>query len=98
MLNPRLKWTIFRKWDDEDKESARHALSRLWKNKYRSNTGIPKCTSHFFSSDNIYLQWFAKHEIADNEHEMDELENYLRAHIPIDIGNVSARKWWLESF
>ena len=86
-----------RTWDDDDKESAWNAVSCLWRNEYRSNTGIPQRTTPTFSSDNIYLQRFAEHGNSNNDHELDELEKYLQADVPIDIGNVSARKWWSES-
>ena len=51
----------------------------------------------FFCPDNIHLQWFAEHATADIDHEMDEPEKYLQADIPIDIGNVLAKKQWSES-
>lgn len=92
VLNPRLKWTVFQHWKEDDRKNAQHALSSLWKNQYRSNTGLPQHTTPppATSTNNSCLQWLAKRAAIDNNHESDELERYLQADIPIDTGDMSA--------
>lgn len=98
VLNPQLKWTVFMNWKEEDQKSAEEALSCLWEDEYRSNTGLPqRITTPIHHSGNTYFQWLAECKTTDDDYEMDELEKYLQADTPINIGNISAQEWWSES-
>ena len=55
------------------------AFSGPTQDEYRSNTGIPQCTTPIFPSYNISLQWSTELATADSDHEMDEVEKYLQA-------------------
>lgn len=97
VLNPRLKWTVSREWNEEDKKNAEKALFRLWKIEYRSNTGLPQRLTPVIHLDNTYLRWLAPCTTTDDNHEIDELEKYLQADMIVSVGNISAREWWAES-
>ena len=96
ILNPKLKWTVFRLWAEKDKKAAKNRLFALWRNQYRSNTGTVERPTPTFDSSNTYLQWLAG-ETAFEDYTRDELERYLANDTPINIGPITAREWWLQS-
>lgn len=92
VLNLRLKWTIFKKWEEDDRKNAEHALTHLWRSEYRSNTGLPQRVTPTVHSNNSYLHWFATETADDDSYEMDELEKYFLTESSSTIGHTSARE------
>ena len=97
VLNPRVKWIIFSKWDIVDRLQAKEALFELWKTDYRSNTGLPEPISTLQpESGNSFHRWLDE-TVALEDQTRDEMERYLANEAPISIGGISAREWWLSA-
>ena len=83
VLNPCLKWTVFRAWSPTDRLEAR--------GNYRSSTGPVESPTALSATDNSFLGWLEE-TAGLEENARGKMERNLANESLAEIGKISARE------
>ena len=99
VLNPEYKWRFFeQQWQADDKEAGEKALTILWQEDYRGNTGLPLSDPPPPppppQSTNQFRRWISQKK-AQYDDTKDELQEFLEQDI-VELDQITALEWWCQ--
>ena len=98
VLDPTTKWEYFDSWDPDWRPNMKAAMKEFWETKYRSSTGRPTYSSAVSvqSTGNKYLDWRKQKRGHQNIAVSDELDQYLKDPMVLEVDITTVLTWWLE--
>ena len=105
VLNPSVKWTLFSRWNREEREEAERSLQRLFEEDYSVATGLPeRPATPRDEGDNVFLD-FMRDIRAKVDENKSELERYCDEGLVAlksyktpreSLSETTAIDWWCE--